>query len=1482
MADAESHAGDLRRALLDLSDAGFEEFLEAALEEFTGRRFFRADAGSQQGGDGGSDGAFRIIYEAKRYDRTQLALDALVGKFVLATQRTPRPDLWILAGTRDVSDQRRRTLQFEADEKGVGLVILDMPKGRPGGLAVLCGSAPEASARFLPGASAALDGIRRSAGFEPAHARLRAQLDSVELGFAAMQAGMRRWLQAALGDTSQSRTRLHLRLPSLEASNPWLGYVPRDAISRGFSDWVATGHGVFCIAGDEGVGKSLGAFDLLRTHSDRHLVIVVGRSAEVVADPLVLMASIVAAALGGDVERWRRKLDFLLDRPGEAPRILLYLDGVDERLTAPWQGLLQQLEDPRFRGKVGVVLSVRPSPLDDRLRGLQFLGDPPTMRPIGIFTIEELDRALGKRQLARVTFTPEMQELMRRPRLFDLALKHRTRLEAVGEFTAARLYWEDWEDRVARGRAITSGNGFRKALQQLARKLDSELVVAPPALRAAFDAASPLDPQPAAVTQSVSELIDGGLAKLDREHVTVEPRFAAFALGYDLEQRLASLAASNRELGSAELAEQVRTWLEPWGGADFDAEVVRAAAWARHLSTTGPDVVMEALLAVWLDRKTVPLHHAQDLVALTRDRPRGILPGFQALLSGPDVAAASRAEEVLAMRAEAPALRPLLIAEARRWVCEIGLTTYPFLGHNPDPVGYRGKRKAEAEALLGAEVVFERPIDVEGEIVFINDGEHPDGVLATKRALAALRSGGADDLWPIIRAWAVTSSLRYHDDLSSTVAGVLRSAEAGSPLDLLAREQLAAWSAFDRPLAMLAARNLSWALGDPEARRVAEPALVGSGFVAKRSAELESSRGHFSPENLEEVREQVAAFTGRNVVRACEAWTYDPEFELPDRVVEEATDRVHRLDPDGLLFARATTETSLEVESLTPVLARSAPSLLGDWMRRLALAAAKSELAGGDIYRRHAIRDLVVLSETELQEIEDGATPGRAADDLRVRAALARREGDAQVDYLLTAELPPEVSIHVIDESRAPGPAGVARVVENLETGIEDKHRLGLLVYHLSVVMTEVPDGLARELLRLMDHPSTVVRTYVFRLLSHAHAAAAAEMLQAMCWTVENAGSDQEAWEGSRLLCDGDAPLAYLQEAGNPRHVLGALVRLGAQGVQRFVGLLDDKLRRASGDVADVARTKEIDDLTTMIEAAEARLRKSNARRIDWRQSPRRLTELWRNYPDAFEPLATRLMRLDDMQLGDAVHRSSGVVLPLIEAGMAVDTDRFAPVWRRLPGVIGEGVTYSADYGTDWVRTMPFGVPSAPAALLDEALHLALSDAALDDVVLLAEAEGHGGWLESAIQRDLESATTWRRARGLVLQGLSGRTLSVIDPFPRLEARASWLSSVMAQAETHRRCRMRLDHWFDAFVRAPSADEVFATFELVKGAATRWADVRLAREELPDLQDRHVQRQESELRRTIEKREKKMAETYLGMKVIVGVWPPPIAGRPPV
>lgn len=87
MAVPVSYSPALRAALLSLTDLAFEAFLESALEEFTGLRFFPADSGTQQGGDGTSEGAFRIVYEAKRYDRANIPLDGLVGSRASAEGR---------------------------------------------------------------------------------------------------------------------------------------------------------------------------------------------------------------------------------------------------------------------------------------------------------------------------------------------------------------------------------------------------------------------------------------------------------------------------------------------------------------------------------------------------------------------------------------------------------------------------------------------------------------------------------------------------------------------------------------------------------------------------------------------------------------------------------------------------------------------------------------------------------------------------------------------------------------------------------------------------------------------------------------------------------------------------------------------------------------------------------------------------------------------------------------------------------------------------------------------------------------------------------------------------------------------------------------------------------------------------------------------------------------------------------------------------
>lgn len=1494
MSRRESHSSDLRQALLALTDAEFELLVDAALEELTGQHFYRADSGRQDGGDGASNTAFNIVYECKRYSASSLPLDALLGKFVMASHRDPPPDLWILAATRDVPDQRVRALQREAEAKGVSLLVLDMPRDRLGSLAVLCAAAPRASAHYMPGAAQLLTAVRTDPTFEAVLARLTGSLDAAESTFQAMRAGMAQWLRSVLSDAEILRVRLQVRLPSTTQSDPWSGFVTRQPLSDGFAAWLQGPEDrVFCVCGDEGVGKSLATYERLRSEFDQRLVIAISRNAEVTADPFDLMARALRQALGGEASRWRRKLEFLLQRDGQGPTILLYLDGIDERSSEPWEPLLRRLEDDPFKGRVAVVISVRPSPLKTRLRDLRFLAIRPVELPIGLFSPEELSTALAKRRLKPSRFSTEMLALMRRPRLFDLALKHRARLEAAGEFTAARLYWEDWDDRVARGRPIASGETFRLALRQLAKELDAARLALPPsALMQAFAAASPFDPQPETDRQSLSELVDGGLAHLDGEEVKIDPGFAAFALGYDLAERLAAIAAKGGSV--EEVADHVRAILEPWGGADFDAEVVRAAAWARLLTAGQMDLALQALLIVWLERKNLPAGHEEDLVSLTRAAPHLLLPAAEALWVGDDFGASGRVEELLAAHAADPALRPRLIAAARRWICEIGLMDYPFLGQNTDTQGYRQKRLASVTDLLGGEPAFERPFQIAGETVIFHEGERPDGSQAFKRALVMLRAGGADDLWPLVRAWAVTTSLRYHDDLGTFVASVLRSVEAGAALDVQARRQLALWACSETPTDMAAARALSWALGDPEARRIAEPALVKSGFVAKRDQELKSG-GRFSPETLEEARTTLADKPGRGGIRWCGAWLLDPELELGPQIVAEAVERISKLGSDEMLAATSTTESSLELEELTPVLARAAPKALADWVRGFARAASVSDGAGANIYRRHVIYDFAVLGQPELAEFAATNGDSRSADDLRLSAALALRDGDEQIAFLLSATLPEIVGVHIADEARAPSAVGVERLEAALDKGFDEDLRLIVILHHLVAARAVIDDGLATRLLALIDHPSTLVRAQAYRLLAADHAEAGARKLHALKWTAASAESEKEAWSGSYLLAKGNAPLDWVLGAVHPRHAIMA----GLGEPDLVAGLIEAKLARIARARTDLAREepssgshlalererfraalhgpKPREDAipaARLVVAAHEEALQAADRRPDWRLRTDDLAKAWREQPAPFNRLTTTLLGLDDVQLGDAIHAQAGLVLPVVEAGLAVAPDQFGDLWRRIPEAVGS-IRHPTVLVTDWVATMPFRVAPelADPDLLQACLDRATTDAELLDCVLCADRYGHVAWLDGAIEADLASPTTWRRARGLMLQGFLGRPLPNLDPFYRLDARASWLSSVAATAEAHRRRKLRLDHWFDAFERARTPDEVFAAYELVKGSASRWIHLAFHRSCLGDLQQRHVTRQHPELKRSLEKAEKKLGEKFLGDKIIPGVWP---------
>jgi hypothetical protein len=160
---------------------------------------------------------------------------------------------------------------------------------------------------------------------------------------------------------------------------------------------------------------------------------------------------------------------------------------------------------------------------------------------LGPFNNEEFARALAASGLAPDDIPPEVRQLARKPRYFDLVAQHRGRLVEAGDVTVARLVYEDWRDRFDRKILPLDDVGFRDLLKALARRaLNNERSLSQ---RDVADVVPVLADQ----QQVLSELATGGILVKDGERLRVEPNRLQLGLGLLLAERLRVAATTGEQ-----------------------------------------------------------------------------------------------------------------------------------------------------------------------------------------------------------------------------------------------------------------------------------------------------------------------------------------------------------------------------------------------------------------------------------------------------------------------------------------------------------------------------------------------------------------------------------------------------------------------------------------------------------------------------------------------------------------------------------------------------------------------------------------------------------------------------------------------------------------------------------------------------------------------------------------------------------------------
>ena len=248
-----------------------------------------ARGGDQHGGDGATrePGLRAIKYEARRYrETTPLDERRLIGQIEQAVVDNPDLEAWVLATTREVSEQTHGAITKKATKEGIAAVVIDwspLPLPR---LAALCATDAGAfEAEYGSGHRELLAGIAATEGYDTTLAEIKRSLENWFVGYELV------------------RNASHLRLEEIWRSRPaaWTHFgqdvaggseearhVRRDVVAERLDGWFDDAE-VDCpalVVGQEGMGKTWSVMDWLQASRDKLPIVVLAPAAGVGAGDL--------------------------------------------------------------------------------------------------------------------------------------------------------------------------------------------------------------------------------------------------------------------------------------------------------------------------------------------------------------------------------------------------------------------------------------------------------------------------------------------------------------------------------------------------------------------------------------------------------------------------------------------------------------------------------------------------------------------------------------------------------------------------------------------------------------------------------------------------------------------------------------------------------------------------------------------------------------------------------------------------------------------------------------------------------------------------------------------------------------------------------------------------------------------------------------------------------------------------------------------
>lgn len=1523
----------------------FERLTAALISNLLDLPIAVAGKGFQFGGDAGPAGQqgrrFRI--ECKKYaDTTALKERELLGEIDQALARDTALEAWFLVSTREVPEQLIQTLDSKADDVGVPLQVIDWRDQAFSPLAALCASGSKiVEARFS--SDAAIHAQALVPNINDAIEQLKRSLQAWCLGFSRLRARS----HERLIEIWQDPVIANAEFGQNAAGGATTNRISREGVHVELRNWwgiATTKDSPAAVVGFDGAGKTWATLDwLVQTQAEQPIIVVVPSSA--MGDFASATQTSLARMLGErlfeftkvrNAEHWRQRIGRLLERPKEeGAAITVYFDGLNQEPSLPWDGILKVFQTSPFAGRVRVIASTRTGHFQDRLSALRGLVVPPTRVSVGTYGIEpggELDRMLTLEGLTRTDLQPDLVELARTPRLFRLVVRLRLRLADVKQVTVHRLLWEYGRDSFGEraGRSFSESD-WHDWLREIARKYRDGIKQF--SLKTLAETAERGDLSRNQVYARLSDILDGQFSQQTASGtISLKPTLVAHSLAIALLSDL----LEHTDLSFEAIENQLNGWLDPISGLDQRAEILRAAVSIQiERGNPGHEALAGVLVTAWLQTQNIPDAHRTDLISLASSLTSALLDAIERSASSAQTSA--RHWSTLAIRSLPKADGPsftAIVSRVTRWLSSVSRELYPHVTKDQAHEKFRkqrlmdkvGRDESGPMTVVGVQVTF---VDVADDQVSETGPRLLEGfplqpaIKCFEAAVVsfAVRSHSAawqglkwlcqlNEVDPIETATALR-------ELSRSLHA--RAAEEGinSTLPAHAAALTLLLSGIEADERRSAAINLGPnPNADYEADYLADPAR-SLYALERRHADLA-------------LADTSALLTSR--IQRIGDLVFDPSYMPPDSFVLELREFGGSFPVEEVHRHSSHTRADLLFEELEPALARWAPDVLSDLVRRkfLSLLTCPAE---SRYWASGHVEDQFILAD---------AASADACAALRARSTETAKERDdwvanqlldielkgldtlTQFDRLMSADLK-WISVHIGGVLGHPTPAEIDQLINRYAAGSARQQKD--LVLLLSFHPTAITEKGWNWLITLLGNASDDLRGILFRFLALANPTRFGRFLIEGAWYWN---ANEHFWTNhfgsfALIMSEPALPFDQLSPRLAPWRLLEAARLRGSDaGEVRLAGEVMGQAIAAKnvsepdpGSTLSFDRTEkslmpfqvnikprlpdsQADNPSASLQSAldpDARVDAFNraikiaVKRID--NARKEGASLYLTDVDA-DDLAQLILQAEDLLQGwlegmeagttefrRRVRLAEGPYIALCEALLTHRADLGVALWLALRDTLN--TRYLGEAKIDELIYIVFRAPnSIPVLKLQRRLfEEASTDKELFELVIAARYNKNTTELDEGLKADRSSGYVWKQRRGVVTEGFfEASTLPVEAAWPSavIETTTSRLRNNAGKSQSVEACA---HYWWRHYLAGTSPAETYAAWVLFCGTADRRAWIWF-HDEIEAITKRdalffekltHIEMNRTNLERAMDKRDKKRDEEFLNQEVFEGIGP---------